>query len=104
MKACLRGESPPFSADLLEGMASLVNMQVRAVRRLSSSSLRYWMIEFLRRQPRGKKYRALILKFIKGRIAALLLVEARTFSSYFAINSYKTPTIMIDLDFGFQEM
>ncbi|XWS59822.1 hypothetical protein CRYUN_Cryun08bG0155000 [Craigia yunnanensis] len=75
VKAFLRGESPPFSAGLLEGMASLVNMQVRAVRRLSSSSLRYWIIEFLRRQPREKKYRALILKFIKDRIAALLLVE-----------------------------
>ncbi|XVE61894.1 hypothetical protein DITRI_Ditri06bG0075400 [Diplodiscus trichospermus] len=75
VKAFLRGESPPFSAGQLEGMASIVNMQVRVVRRLSSSSLRYWVIEFLRRQPREKKYRALILKFIKDRIAALLLVE-----------------------------
>ncbi|XVF55274.1 hypothetical protein PTKIN_Ptkin06aG0023700 [Pterospermum kingtungense] len=75
VKAFLRGESPPFSAGQLEGMASIVNMQVRVVRRLSSSSLRYWIIEFLRRQPRERKYRALILKFIKDRIAALLLVE-----------------------------
>ncbi|XVE96893.1 hypothetical protein REPUB_Repub02eG0262900 [Reevesia pubescens] len=75
VKAFLRGESPPFSAGQLEGMASIVNMQVRLVRRLSGSSLRYWIIEFLRRQPKEKKYRALILRFIKDRIAALLLVE-----------------------------
>ncbi|EOY07507.1 Ribonuclease II, putative isoform 1 [Theobroma cacao] len=75
VKAFLRGESPPFSAGQLEGMASIVNMQVRLVRRLSGSSLRYWIIEFLRRQPREKKYRALILRFIKDRVAALLLVE-----------------------------
>ncbi|KAL4284969.1 hypothetical protein GQ457_16G022610 [Hibiscus cannabinus] len=75
VKAFLRGESPPFSAGQLEGMASMVNMQVRVVRTLSASSLRYWIIEFLRRQPREKKYRALILRFIKDRIAALFLVE-----------------------------
>ncbi|XP_021289415.1 ribonuclease II, chloroplastic/mitochondrial isoform X2 [Herrania umbratica] len=75
VKAFLRGESPPFSAGQLEGMASIVNMQVRLVRRLSGSSLRHWIIEFLRRQPREKKFRALILRFIKDRVAALLLVE-----------------------------
>ncbi|KAK8685417.1 hypothetical protein V6N13_041419 [Hibiscus sabdariffa] len=75
VKAFLRGESTPFSAGQLEGMASMVNMQVRSVRKISASSLRYWIIEFLRRQPREKKYRALILRFIKDRIAVLFLVE-----------------------------
>ncbi|KAB2066503.1 hypothetical protein ES319_A09G165200v1 [Gossypium barbadense] len=75
VKAFLKGETPPFSAGQLEGMASIVNMQVRVVRKLSASSLRYWIIEFLRRQPREKKYRALILRFIKDRIAALFVVE-----------------------------
>ncbi|KAJ6699583.1 RIBONUCLEASE [Salix purpurea] len=75
VKAVLRGDSPPLSAGQLEGMASLVNMQTRVVRRLCSSSLQYWIIEFLRRQPKEKKYRALILRFIKDRVAALLLVE-----------------------------
>ncbi|KAL4296653.1 hypothetical protein GQ457_12G009740 [Hibiscus cannabinus] len=75
VKAFLRGESPPFSAGQLEGMASMVNMQVRSVRKISAISLRYWIIEFLRRQPREKKYRALILRFIKDRIAVLFLVE-----------------------------
>jgi hypothetical protein len=58
-------------------MASIINMQTRVVRRLCSSSLQYWMIEFLKRQPKEKKYRALILRFIKDRVAALLLVEVR---------------------------
>ncbi|KAJ6742164.1 EXORIBONUCLEASE II MITOCHONDRIAL [Salix viminalis] len=75
VKAVLRGDSPPLSAGQLEGMASLVTMQTRVVRRLCSSSLQYWIIEFLRRQPKEKKYRALILRFIKDRVAALLLVE-----------------------------
>ncbi|KAL5742746.1 hypothetical protein ACOSP7_029478 [Xanthoceras sorbifolium] len=75
VKAFLRGESPPFSAGQLEGMASLVNMHTRVARKLCNVSLRYWTIEFLRRQPKEKRYRALILRFVKDRTAALLLVE-----------------------------
>lgn len=45
------------------------------VRKLCSSGLRYWIIEFLRTQPKEKRYHALILRFIKDRNAALLLVE-----------------------------
>ncbi|XP_042046100.1 ribonuclease II, chloroplastic/mitochondrial-like isoform X2 [Salvia splendens] len=75
VKAFLRGDSPPFSAGQLEGMASMVNMNIRLVRRLSSSSLRYWMIEYLRRQPKEKKFSALVLRFIKDRVAAILLME-----------------------------
>ncbi|XP_050211898.1 ribonuclease II, chloroplastic/mitochondrial [Mercurialis annua] len=75
VKAVLRGETPPFSAGQLEVMASMVNMQFKMVKRLCNSSLRYWIIEFLRRQPKERRYRALILRFIKDRIALLLLVE-----------------------------
>ncbi|KAK1563296.1 hypothetical protein Q3G72_025588 [Acer saccharum] len=75
VKAFLRGESPPFSAGQLEGMASIVNMQTKVARKLFNVSLRYWTIEYLRRQPKEKRYRALILRFIKDRTAALLLVE-----------------------------
>ncbi|KAE8666194.1 Ribonuclease II [Hibiscus syriacus] len=81
VKAFLRGESPPFSSGQLEGMASMVNMQVRAIRKISASSLRYWIIEYLKRQPKERKYRALILRFIKDRIASLFLIEARIFRS-----------------------
>ncbi|XP_068341305.1 ribonuclease II, chloroplastic/mitochondrial-like [Pyrus communis] len=81
VKAFLAGESLPFSAGQLEGMASIVNMNVRVARRLFSSSLRYWILEYLRRQPKEKKYCALILRFIKDRIAAILLVEVGLQSS-----------------------
>lgn len=75
VKAFLKGDSLPFSAGQLEGMASMVNMNVRLVRRLSSSNLRYWMIEYLRQQPKEKKFSALVLRFIKDRVAAILLME-----------------------------
>ncbi|CAK9175226.1 unnamed protein product [Ilex paraguariensis] len=75
VKSFLRGDSHPFSAGQLEGMSSVINMNARLVKRLYSSSLRYWIIEYLRRQPKEKKFRALILRFIKDRTAALLLLE-----------------------------
>ncbi|XP_004305201.1 PREDICTED: ribonuclease II, chloroplastic/mitochondrial [Fragaria vesca subsp. vesca] len=75
IKAFLIGDSPPFSASQLEGIASIVNMNTRVAKRLFNSSLRYWILEYLRRQPKEKRFRALILRFIKDRIAALLLVE-----------------------------
>ncbi|XP_039689943.1 ribonuclease II, chloroplastic/mitochondrial isoform X2 [Medicago truncatula] len=75
IKAFLRGEPPPFTSGNLEGLASGVNEKVRAVRKLSNSSLRYWILEYLRKQPKERRYRALVLKFLKDRIAALLLVE-----------------------------
>lgn len=75
VKAFLRGDSPPFSAGQMEGMAASVNMHARLAKRLCSSSLRYWILEFIRRQPKEKKFRALVLRFIKDRIAALLLME-----------------------------
>ncbi|KAJ7961411.1 ribonuclease II, chloroplastic/mitochondrial [Quillaja saponaria] len=75
LKAFLRGDPPPFSAGQLEGMASVVNANVKVAKRLFNTSLRYWILEHLRRQPKAKRYSALILKFIKDRIAAVLLVE-----------------------------
>ncbi|KAK3445245.1 hypothetical protein EUGRSUZ_A01270 [Eucalyptus grandis] len=75
LKAFLQGESLPFSAGQLEGIASTVNMNARLAKKICNTSLRYWILEFLRRQPKEKKYHALILRFIKDRIAALLLVE-----------------------------
>ncbi|PON76112.1 Replication factor A protein [Trema orientale] len=75
IKAFLRGESPPFSAGQLEGIASMINMHTRVARRLCNSSLRYWIIEYLRRQPKERRYHALVLRFIKDRNAAILLIE-----------------------------
>ncbi|KAL5647416.1 hypothetical protein ACJX0J_041771, partial [Zea mays] len=78
VKAFLRGDSPPYSAGDLEGMTFIANMHVKVARRLHSNSLQYWLLEYLRRQPKGRKYRALILKFVKDRMGALLLVEVYT--------------------------
>ncbi|XP_062225700.1 ribonuclease II, chloroplastic/mitochondrial-like [Phragmites australis] len=75
VKAFLRGDSPPYSAGDLEGMTFIASMHVKVARRLHSNSLRYWLLEHLRRQPKGRKYKALILKFVKDRMAVLLLVE-----------------------------
>lgn len=75
VKSFIRGDAPPFSAGQLEGISSIVNMQHRVARKLFSSSLRYWVLEYLRRQPKERKFRALILRFIKDRIAALILME-----------------------------
>ncbi|KAK1272123.1 hypothetical protein QJS04_geneDACA021603 [Acorus gramineus] len=75
VKAFLRGESLPFSAGQLEGIASLVNIHTRVAKRLQNSSLRYWLLEFLRRQPKERTFHALVLRFVKDRIAALLLME-----------------------------
>ncbi|XP_057534015.1 ribonuclease II, chloroplastic/mitochondrial-like isoform X2 [Amaranthus tricolor] len=75
VKSFIRGNAAPFSAGQLEGIASIVNMQHRVARKLCSTSLRYWLLEYLRRQPKERKFRALILRFIKDRIAALILVE-----------------------------
>ncbi|KAK6943654.1 Ribonuclease II/R [Dillenia turbinata] len=75
VKAFLRGDTPPFTAGQLEGIASSVNMNARVAKRLVSSSLKYWILEYLRRQPKRKRFRALVLRFIKDRTAALLLLE-----------------------------
>ncbi|CAL9207423.1 unnamed protein product [Musa hybrid cultivar] len=75
VKAFIRGESLPFSAGELEGMTCLVNMHVRVAKRLQSNSLRYWLLEYLRRQERERKFSAMILRLIKDRTAALLLME-----------------------------
>lgn len=56
----------------------MVNMNIRVVKRVSSSSLRYWIIEYLRRQPKGKKFSAVVLRFIKDRVAAIILMEVIT--------------------------
>ncbi|CAI9098240.1 OLC1v1034851C1 [Oldenlandia corymbosa var. corymbosa] len=75
VKAYLRDDSPPFSSGQLEGIGSLVNMNTRMIRKLCNSNLRYWILEYLRRQPKDRRFSALVLRFIKDRMAAILLVE-----------------------------
>ncbi|XP_047340876.1 ribonuclease II, chloroplastic/mitochondrial-like [Impatiens glandulifera] len=75
VKAFLRSDSLPFSSGQLEGMASIVNMNVRIKKKLGNISLRYWVLEYLRRQPKEAKFHALVLRFIKDKTASLLIME-----------------------------
>lgn len=56
-------------------MTFIASMHVKVARKLHRNSLRYWLLEYLRRQPKGREYKSLILKFIKDRMAVLLLLE-----------------------------
>lgn len=87
VKAFLRGDPLPFSCGQLEGIASMVNMTTRVIRRLSGNSLRYWILEYLRRQPKDKRFSALVLRFIKDRTAAILLVEV---INYLALSLHRS--------------
>ncbi|XP_024394538.1 ribonuclease II, chloroplastic/mitochondrial [Physcomitrium patens] len=65
VKAILRGEPPPFSSAYVEAVMAVVNLQSRQARKLQVSSTRYWAIEYLRRQPRGTQFQALVLRFVR---------------------------------------
>lgn len=65
VKAVLRGDLPPFSSAYVEAVMAVVNLQSKQARKLQISSSRYWAIEYLRRQPRGTQYQALVLRFVK---------------------------------------
>jgi exoribonuclease II len=75
VKAFLRGCLPPFPAGELEKRTFTAGMHVKIARRLQSTSLRYWILEYLRRQPEDKTYRAIVLCFVKDRTATVLLLE-----------------------------
>jgi hypothetical protein len=75
VKAVLRGEKPLFSSADVESVMAVVNLQTREARKLQTSSTRYWALEYLRRQPRGTCYHALILRFLKEREPLVLIIE-----------------------------
>ncbi|KAJ3668963.1 hypothetical protein LUZ60_010913 [Juncus effusus] len=75
IKAFLRGQMHPFSARDLETRSFLANMRIKNARQVQNASLRYWILEYLRRQPEERIYRALILKFIKDHTAIVLIFE-----------------------------
>lgn len=75
VKAVLRGELPPFSSAYVEAVMAVVNLQSKQARKLQSSSTRYWGIEYLRRQPQGMHFQALVLRFLKEREPVILIEE-----------------------------
>lgn len=52
-----------------------VNMTTRVIKKLTSSSLRYWIIEYMRIEPKDRKFSALVPGFIEDRAAAILIME-----------------------------
>lgn len=75
MKAVLRGELPPFSSAYVEAVMAVVNLQSKQARKLQISSTRYWGIEYLRQQPQGRHFQALVLRFLKEREPVILIEE-----------------------------
>src|ERR1700738_3555251 len=75
VKAVLRGGLPPFSSACVEAVMAVVNLQGKKTRKLQSLSTRYWGIEYLRRQPQGMHFQALVLQFLKEQEAVILIEE-----------------------------
>lgn len=75
VKAVLRGEPPPFSSAYVEAAMAVVNLQSKQARKLQISNSRYWAIEYLRRQPRGTRYQALVLRFVREGEPLVLIEE-----------------------------
>ena len=65
MKAALRGEPPPFASSDMEGIMGQVGVRIREARRQEGLAGRYWVVEYLRRQPRGKVWEGMLLRWIK---------------------------------------
>eukprot|EP00249_Psilotum_nudum_P012363 c23739_g1_i1 orf=497-1141(+) len=75
VKAAIRGENPPFSSGHLELATERVKIISKFAKKLQLDSERYWMLEYLRQQPRERQFRAVVLRFQKASDAVVLLVE-----------------------------
>ena len=75
VKAALRGQDPPIPAGLLEASMATVNSKFKIVKRLRSDSERYWVLEYLRREPSERRYHACVLRLEKDDSATILLSE-----------------------------
>ena len=79
VKAVLRGEAPPFASGEIEGMMGQVGVCIREARRQEGLAARYWVVEYLRRQPRGKVWEGIVLRWIKDgeTLGSVFLKEVR---------------------------
>lgn len=75
IKAVLRGENPPLLAGYLEASLVTVNDTCRTAKKLQHDSERYWILEYLRRQPLQRKYHACVIRIVKNTTAVILLTE-----------------------------
>lgn len=93
VKAVLRGELPPFSSAYVEAVMAVVNLQSKQARKLQSSSTRYWGIEYLRRQPQGTRFQALVLRFLKER-EPVILIEEVCCGAFHTITKHRSTNIL----------
>ena len=92
VKAVIRGEPPPFSAADLDALMSMLGARQRDVRKAEMSTVRYWVLEYLRRAPRDTVYTALVLKWLRpdNSLALIQLLEVST-----ALNTFFDPSVVV---------
>ncbi|KAJ7539995.1 hypothetical protein O6H91_11G117600 [Diphasiastrum complanatum] len=75
VKAALRGDKPFFAHGYLEAAIGWANLRSREAKRLEGISNRYWILEYLRRQPKDTIFQAVVMRFVKDHEAFILLKE-----------------------------
>ncbi|KAI5063039.1 hypothetical protein GOP47_0021586 [Adiantum capillus-veneris] len=74
IKAVLRGKEPLFLPGFLETSLVSVSDACRQAKKLQIDGERYWILEYLRREPRNRKYQACVIRFVKSTTTALVLL------------------------------
>ncbi|KAJ7296299.1 hypothetical protein O6H91_Y132400 [Diphasiastrum complanatum] len=75
VKAALLGGKPLFTHSYMAAAIGWANKMMKEAKELETVANRYWILEYLRRQPRDKLFIAYILCFKKDREALVLLKE-----------------------------
>lgn len=75
VKAVLRNETPPITRAYLEAYMMAMFSKAKILKRLQSDSDRYWILEYLRREPVDRKYCSCLLRYEKDTTAVVLLLE-----------------------------
>ncbi|KAH7387670.1 hypothetical protein KP509_16G035800 [Ceratopteris richardii] len=75
IKALLCNNIPPISTGHMEAAMASVSARLKSLKKLQSDCDRYWILEYLRREPPERQYRACLLRFEKSPTAIVLLLE-----------------------------
>ncbi|KAI5067057.1 hypothetical protein GOP47_0017585 [Adiantum capillus-veneris] len=75
VKATLRNDIPPISSGYMEASMAAFNSRVRILKKLQSECERYWILEYLRREPSERRYRVCLLRSEKNSTALVFLLE-----------------------------
>jgi len=97
IKAHLRGEAPPFTADKLSAVVRELEPRAQAIHRLIRYSHRYWLLRYLERQPPERRYTAKVLHVaVPEEAGTLPQSPARSFST----PKFNVIAHVLVLDFG----